>query len=142
MSAPGGSAPGAPRGSAPGGSAPGGPGSAGPQRRSGLRNPAAAVRGVGAVTLVLEAIVLLLALAPLAVLTGLSPARVAVLLALAAACLVLVGLLRFGWAWYAAAALQVAVIATGAFQWSLAVLGVVFLLIWAYVVRLRRTVTL
>ena len=44
------------------------PGAATP--RSGLRNPEAAVRGLGAGTLVLEAIVLLLAIQPIRILGG------------------------------------------------------------------------
>ena len=56
-------------------------------RRSGLRNPEKAVRGLGAGTLALEALVLLLAIQPIRVVGGdLSGAAIAVIVALAVAC--------------------------------------------------------
>jgi hypothetical protein len=110
--------------------------------RSGLRNPGAAVRGVGAGSLALEGIMLLLAIQPVRVLgDGLTGNGVWVIVALAVACFVLAGLLRHGWAWYAAAVLQVVLIACGfAVHVALAVLGVIFSLLWAYVLHVRRKV--
>jgi hypothetical protein len=105
---------------------------------SGLRNPAAAIRGVGAGTLVLESIVLLLAIQPIRIVAPATPGwALGVIAALAGACLLMTGTLRREWGWKAALALQVAVIATGFFQYALFILGGVFLAIWLYVLRVR-----
>lgn len=113
----------------------------GPPKPSGLRNPQAAVRGVGAGALCIEALVLLLAIVPLHVLgvrhTGLAMGCVA---GLAALCIVLAGLLRFAWAWWAGVVIQVLLIACGYFHIALTVAGVLFLLLWFYVLSVRRTV--
>jgi len=109
--------------------------------RSGLRNPGAAVRGVGAGALVIETVVLLMAIVPLVKLGG--PHAVPAVWAavvLAALCAVLAGLLRHPWAWYAAVVLQVALFACGLLNIALAVLGLVFGAVWAYVLNVRRTV--
>ena len=112
-----------------------------PTKPSGLRNPQAAVRGVGAGALCIEALVLLLAIVPLHVLdvrdTGLAMGCVA---GLAVLCILLAGLLRFGWAWRVGIALQVLLIACGYFHVALTVAGILFLLIWLYVLSVRRTV--
>jgi hypothetical protein len=110
--------------------------------RSGLRNPGAAVRGAGAGSLAGEGIVLLLAIQPVRVLgDGLTGGGVWVIVALSVACFVLAGLLRHPWAWYAAAALQVVLFGCGfVVHVSLAVLGVIFGLLWAYVLHVRRKV--
>jgi hypothetical protein len=113
----------------------------GEEPRSGLRNPAAAVRGVGAGALALEALVLLLAILPLIKLGGhLSGLGVGAVVTLAVLCGVLAGLLRHRWAWYAGIVLQVALIACGLFHIVLAVLGVLFGAVWAYVLSVRRSV--
>jgi hypothetical protein len=111
--------------------------------RSGLRDPARAARGVGAAALSAEGLVLLLALVPLRVLgADLHGASYGVLLALVAACVVFAGSLRRPWVWHAAWVLHAAVFACGlVFHPVLAVLGVLFGLLWAYVLRVRRTVT-
>ncbi len=108
---------------------------------SGLRNPLAAVRGVGAAALGVEALVLLLAIAPLVKLGGqdTGPAVVLVLVLVVVAG-VLAALLRYQWAWWAGAAVPVALLAGGFLHWSLAVLGVVFGLVWGYVLYVRRSV--
>jgi hypothetical protein len=131
-----------PAGSDPAGSAPDQSGSVGPgPRPSGLRNPAAAVRGVGAGTLAIEALVLLLAIQPIRVLGGdLSGAAIAVIVVLALASALLAGLLRRGWAWHAATGLQVLLLGAGLLHWSLAVLGLVFGLVWWYVLHVRRRI--
>jgi|GEM_PF-1131259 len=112
-----------------------------PTRPSGLRNPQAAVRGVGAGALCIEALVLLLAIVPLHVLrvrqAGLAIGCVA---GLAVLSIVLAGLLRFAWAWWAGIVVQVLLIACGYFHIALAVAGVLFLLLWFYVISVRRTV--
>lgn len=109
--------------------------------RSGLRNPAGALRGVGAACLAIEALVLLLAIQPLRVLGGnLAGWGVWSMVGLAVLCCVLAGLLRRRWAWYAGVVVQVLVIGAGVAQWAIAVLGVIFAGIWLYVLHLRRSI--
>jgi hypothetical protein len=108
---------------------------------SGLRNPAAAVRGVGAGALGAQALVLLLTIVPLVKVGG--PHRgaaIAVTVGLAVVAVVLAGLLGRPWAWYAGAVIPLALLAAGWLHWTLAVLGVVFALVWAYVLHVRRSV--
>jgi hypothetical protein len=113
----------------------------GPERRSGLRDPAAAARGLGAGTLVLETVVLLLAIQPIRLLGGgLSGAAVVAVCGLALAAVVLAGLMRRPWAWHAGTALQLLVLAAGLLHWSLAVVGIVFGAVWLYVGHVRRTI--
>jgi hypothetical protein len=121
---------------------PGGPGGApGTGRPSGLRNPAAAVRGLGAGTLVMEAVVLLLALQPIRILGGrLSGAAIAAVVVLAVVAVALAGMMRRAWVWPAATVLQVLVLLSGFLHWSLAVLGLIFGAVWAYVLHVRRTI--
>ncbi|HEY2790862.1 MAG TPA: DUF4233 domain-containing protein [Micromonosporaceae bacterium] len=108
---------------------------------SGLRNPVAAVRGVGAGALVIEALVLLLAIVPLHVLgvraAGAAMITVAVLAVL---CILLAGMLRRSWAWWGGFVPQVALIACGYFHIALSIVGVLFLLLWIYVLSVRRSV--
>jgi uncharacterized protein DUF4233 len=108
---------------------------------SGLRDPGAAVRGVGAGALAIEALVLLLAILPLAKLGGhrTGPA-VGAAIGLAVLCAVLAGLLRHRWAWYAGIALQVVLLACGVLHVVLAVLGLLFGAVWGYVLSVRRKV--
>lgn len=109
--------------------------------RSGLRNPTAAVRGVGAAALGTEALVMLLGVAPLAKLGGAgSAAAIGLLLGLAVAALALAGMLRRGWAWWAGSGVPVALLAGGWLHWSLGLLGVLFGLLWAYILHVRRSV--
>ncbi|XBP93844.1 DUF4233 domain-containing protein [Micromonospora sp. CCTCC AA 2012012] len=117
----------------------GGPASG--QRRSGLRNPEKAVRGLGAGTLALEALVLLLAIQPIRVVGGhLSGAAIGAIVALAVACVVLAGLMGRAWAWHAGTVLQGLLLLSGLLHWSLFVLGVIFALVWAYAVHVRRVI--
>jgi len=110
-------------------------------RPSGLRNPQAAVRGLGAGTLALEVVVLLLTIAPLSVIAGdrSGPAITAVLV-LAAVSVVLAGSMRHKWAWAGGTAVQVLLIAGGFLHWTLAAVGVIFGLAWAYGLHVRRTI--
>lgn len=113
-----------------------------PEIRSGLRNPRAAVRGAGAGALSLEALVLLLAIVPLKKLGGhMSGTGVAIVVVLAIVCVVLAGMLRRPWAWYAGLVPQVALIVAGLFvSGALVVLGVIFGLVWLYMLSVRRSV--
>jgi hypothetical protein len=108
------------------------------ERPSGLRNPAAAVRGMAASALVIEAVVLLMAIVPLVKLGSGAAAGAAAVLAVL--CAVLAGLLRHPWTWYAGIALQVVLFAGGLLHPALAVLGLIFGAVWAYVLNVRRTV--
>jgi hypothetical protein len=106
-----------------------------------LRNPQAAVRGVGAAALSIEALILLLAIAPLARIGG--PHRgfaIALVSVLAVVAVAFVRLLRRPWAWHAAWGIQGVLVAAGLLHWSLGVLGVLFGLVWLYVLSVRRTV--
>ena len=106
---------GAGSGDPPAEAVPGGPGGApgAPDtgRPSGLRNPAAAVRGLGAGTLVIEAVVLLLALQPIRILGGrLSGAAIAAVVVLAVVAVALAGMMRRAWVWPADTVLQVLIL--------------------------------
>jgi Protein of unknown function (DUF4233) len=108
--------------------------------RSGLRNPAAAIRAIGAGALAAEGLVLLLAIVPMAVL-GVGWPGITVIVALALVSFVLAGLVRHAWVWYVAIALPVVLLVSGfAVHASLVVLGVLFGLLWAYVLYVRRSV--
>ena len=111
------------------------------QRRSGLRNPVAAVRGVAAAALVVQGVVLLLAIVPLRVLGVGGSAATWTVVGLALASLAVAGLLRYRWAWWLGGALPVALIACAFLvHLSLGVLGALFALVWLYVLRVRRVV--
>ncbi|GAA0255982.1 DUF4233 domain-containing protein [Cryptosporangium japonicum] len=109
--------------------------------QSGLKNPGAAVRGVGSAALLLEFLVLLLAIQPLrTLLPDASGAAAALALALGVLCLAAAGLLRRDWAWNAVIGLQVVIVATGIVHWMLGVVGGIFLLVWIYVLNVRKSV--
>ena len=110
------------------------------QRPSGLRNPTAAVRGLGAGTLVMETVVLLLAIAPLRALGELTDVTLGTVLGLMVAAVLVAGLLRRPWAWHAGTVVQILLVFAGSLHWSLGVLGVVFGLVWVYVLHVRRTI--
>ncbi|MGV9766549.1 DUF4233 domain-containing protein [Micromonospora tulbaghiae] len=114
---------------------------AGGVRRSGLRNPDKAVRGLGAGTMSLEALVLLLAIQPIRVVGGdLSGAAIGAIVALAVACVVLAGMMRRPWAWHAGTVIQGLLLLSGLLHWSLFALGVMFALVWAYALHVRRVI--
>jgi hypothetical protein len=109
---------------------------------SGLKNPGRAVRAVGSATLALQAVVLLLALVPMAKLggPGATPA-IWLCVGLAVVSIVLAGMLGRSWAWWAGPLVPLALVVAGfVWHWSLAVLGVLFALLWVYVLNVRRTV--
>lgn len=110
-------------------------------RPSGLRNPVRAVRSLGAGTLVIEMLVLLLAIQPIRMVGGdLSGTAVGAIVALAVLAVVLSGLLSRSWAWHAATALQGLLLLASFLHWSLGVLGVIFALVWGYVLHVRRAI--
>ncbi len=110
-------------------------------RRSGLRNPEAAVRGLGAGTLALEAIVLLLAIQPIRILGGdLSGWGIGAVVALAVLAALVAGSMRRPWAWHAGTTLQVLLLASGLLHWSLAALGLIFGAAWVYATSVRRKI--
>lgn len=118
-----------------------GPESEEPPRRSGLRNPEGAVRGLGAGTLTLEAIVLLLAIQPIRIFGGhLSGWGVGVVVALAVLCIAVAGVMKRSWAWHAGSAIQVLLIVSGFLHWSLSVLGLIFGGAWFYATTVRRSI--
>jgi hypothetical protein len=110
-------------------------------RPSGLRNPAGAVRALGATVLAIEVLVLSLAIAPLWALGGAANRdAIGAVIALAALAVLAAGRLPRSWAWHAATALQGLLILAGLLHWSLGVLGIVFGLVWAYTLHVRRTI--
>jgi hypothetical protein len=110
--------------------------------QSGLANPEAAVRGVGAGTLVLEALVLLLAILPLRTLGGtVSGVAIGLVVALAAGAVLVAGLLgRGAWAWWAGSGVQVVLFAGGLVHWVIGVVGLLFGVAWLFVLYVRRRV--
>ena len=110
-----------------------------PERPSGLRNPPAAVRGAGAGALAAMALVLLMGIVPLIRLDA-PGAAIVVIAVLAVVAIALCGLLKHGWAWYAAIAVPAVLTVAGFLHGALAVLGVMFALLWAYILYVRRTV--
>ncbi|RLP85113.1 DUF4233 domain-containing protein [Micromonospora sp. BL4] len=113
----------------------------GQPRPSGLRNPERAVRGLGAGTLSLEALVLVLAIQPIRVVGGdLGGPAIAVVVALAVAAIGLAGVMRRPWAWHAGTVLQGLLMLAGLLHWSLFALGVIFALVWAYALHVRRVI--
>lgn len=109
------------------------------EQTSGLRNPPAAVRGAGAGALAAMAVILLMGIVPLIRLDA-PTAAVVVLAVLAVVSIVLCGLLKRGWAWYAAIVVPVTLLATSFLHVALGVLGAMFALLWAYMLYVRRSV--
>ncbi|GIF65285.1 hypothetical protein Ais01nite_33200 [Asanoa ishikariensis] len=110
-------------------------------RRSGLRNPAGAVRGMGAAALALQGLVLLLAIQPIRLLGGhLSTGAVWAVVGLSVVCFVLCGMLRRPWVWTAGTVVQGALLLGGFLHWSLFALGVIFGLVWVYILYVRRSI--
>jgi len=117
------------------------PGDGEAPRRSGLRNPEAAVRGLGAGALALEAIVLLLAIQPIRVLGGdLGGWGIGAVVVLAVLAAVIAGSMKRRWAWHAGTGLQVLLLASGLLHWSLAALGLIFGAAWAYAYHVRKSI--
>lgn len=115
-----------------------GPGSADAGQRARAER---AVRAAFAATLALEALLMLFV--PRAIAQsgpGLTAGRLAVLLSLAGVLLVAAGLQRRRFGLALGSALQFVVIATGLLATAMYFLGVIFGLIWIYLLRVRREV--
>lgn len=100
-------------------------------------DPMQGLRAIFAATLVLEAIVVLLAL----LLPTVEGATSWVIAALAGLMLVAAGLQRRRWGLAVALALQTATIGTGLLAPALGLMGVVFAAVWAFLLYLRHNVT-
>jgi hypothetical protein len=112
-----------------------------PEKPSGLKNPQGAVRGLGAATLAMEAIILLLAIAPLSVLGGERKGAAITLVVVATVLsIVLAGSMKRAWAWHAGSALQVALLLGGLLHWAVAAVGVIFGLAWLYALHVRKSI--
>lgn len=99
------------------------------------------VRRLCAAVLVLEAVVVALAIPVAIKVSGADAASAGIAGGgLAVVCLLLCGLLRYGWAYYAGTLVQVAAIVAGVWVPLMYVLGVVFaaLWVWAMVMPLRH----
>jgi hypothetical protein len=106
-------------------------------------DPMKGIRGVFAATLVLEAIVVLLALLVLPKFgDGATPLGVGLIAAVGLAMVVASGLQRRPWGLGLALALQVAVLLCGFLVPALVAVGIVFVLVWAGLLLLRRDVAL
>jgi hypothetical protein len=106
---------------------------------SGLKDPVRAVRGLAAGTLVLEGITLLLAIQPVRMLGGSTAAVVTIVVSVVLAFL-LSGMMGRRWAWHVATALQVALVGGIVLHWAIAAVGVIFGLVWIYVLRVRKRI--
>lgn len=114
-------------------------GDAGDQAR--VADPVKGFSGVAAATLVLQAIVVLLALPVVgAVGGGLRAQPVAYVLTVAMLLLLGAGLQRRRWALAYDLGLQVLVVAGGVWHVSIAVIGLIFVGVWALLLVLRRDV--
>lgn len=106
-------------------------------------DPMKGIRGVFAATLVLESIVVLLALLVLPKFgSGATAPAVLAITAVAVGMIVAAGLQRRPWGLGVALALQVAVLLCGFLVPALVLVGVVFVLVWAGLLLLRRDVAL
>lgn len=105
------------------------------------RDPWKGLRGVMAGTLVLEAIVVLLAL-PVVATTGggLTVVTGTYVVALAVAMVVMSGMQRRPWALGANLGLQLLAVAAAVFSIPLGAVGVLFAAVWAYLMYLRRDI--
>lgn len=102
-------------------------------------DPMKGLRGVYAATLTLEAIVVALALLVLPKFgEGATPFGVTVIATLAVAMIVAAALQRRPWGLWLALGLQAVMIACGLLVAALGVMGVVFALVWAGILLLRR----
>ncbi|BDD83310.1 membrane protein [Tsukamurella pulmonis] len=105
------------------------------------KDPWKSFRGILSGTLILEMIVILLALPVVIRLSpGLSGLKVGYVLVLAALMFAGCMVVKKPWAIPAFCALQVAVIAGFLVHWGIGAVGVVFAIVWAYIVYIERDV--
>jgi hypothetical protein len=110
---------------------------------SGLRNPSRSLRSLAAMTLALEALVLLLAIQPIRVLEGsITGGQIGAIVFCAAAAILLTGRLDKPSGWTMVSALQVVLILCGLQHWLIGAVGVFFGAAWLYVLYVRRRVLL
>ncbi|HZE39893.1 MAG TPA: DUF4233 domain-containing protein [Stackebrandtia sp.] len=106
---------------------------------SGLRDPKRAIAALGGIILGLEALVLLLAIVPLRMM-GVRHlgAAITLVLIMVVAAIVLAGMCRHDWAWWAGVGLQTAVLVSGLFfHWALLGVGVIFGATWLFALSVR-----
>ncbi|OBI29663.1 DUF4233 domain-containing protein [Mycolicibacter terrae] len=109
--------------------------------QSGAPDPWRGFRGVMAATLILEAIVVLLALPVVHVVGGgLTPASLAYLLGLALVLLLFTGVQGRSWAIWANLALQLVLVAGFAVYPGVGAMGLVFTAVWALIAYFRAEV--
>jgi hypothetical protein len=110
---------------------------------SGLRNPSRSLRSLAAVTLALEALVLLMAIQPIRVLEGgITGGQLGAIVFCAVAAILLTGRLDKPAGWTMVSVLQVVLILCGLQHWMIGAVGVFFGLAWLYVLYVRRRVLL
>ena len=102
-------------------------------------DPMKGLRGIFAATLVLESIVVLLALLVLP-LSGGGPVGIVLIVSVAVLMIVAAGVQRRPWGLGLALGLQVATVACGLLVPALGVLGLVFGLVWGFLLYVRRDV--
>lgn len=113
----------------------------GDAERPDVPDPWTSFRGVMAATLVLEAIVVLLALPVVAMVGGgLTPASLLYLVGLAIALVLLTAIQGRPWAIWVNLGLQAVVIAGGIVYLGVAVIGAVFAVVWVLIAYLRAEV--
>lgn len=112
-----------------------------PQAPDGVRDPWKGLRGVMAGTLIMEFLVFLLALPVVWQLSsGVNSAGFAVVIALAVLMLVAAFVQRRSWGLPFALALQGGVVLCWLVHPGIGIMGVVFALVWAYILRLRQDI--
>ena len=65
---------------------------------------------------------------------------IGVIVALAVLAILLAGMMRRRWAWHAGTVLQALLLLAGFLHWSLGALGLMFALVWVYVLHVRRVI--
>jgi hypothetical protein len=106
-----------------------------------LPDPWKSFRGVMASTLILEAIVVLLALPVVSVFHGgLSPLSSGFLIGMAIVLVLMCGMQGRSWALWANVGLQVVLIAGAFIDVTIGIVGIIFLIVWLLIVYLRAEV--
>ncbi|MGH8876850.1 MAG: DUF4233 domain-containing protein [Stackebrandtia sp.] len=107
--------------------------------QSGLRDPRRAMAAMGAIVLALESLVLLLTIVPMRMMRiEYLDVAIGIVLTLTLAAIVFAARARHTWAWHGGTAIQLILLASGYLHWSLAAVGLIFGLTWAYAWSVRR----